>query len=879
MKKTFSKMNITLIALVFVLVACIASVGVLASASGLEVGEAKVELTSYTTIMEVDEEFEFAALVTLADGTTSTDVTWSSSNIDVVDFDESSVGLAYAYEEGSAIITATAEDGAFASIEVTVLDEVIHIEGVEIDPNEVKISPAYTAQLTALILPEDTTEQGVTWKSSNEAVATVDENGLVTAIAEGQAIITVTTNDSSFKATCDVTVVYEDAMLSAESLTLDVRSIGNLVVSIEGHDLEAEEGFTYEWSSSVPEVATPGANSTYSAEIYTWSFGTTIISVTVTDTKAGLEYRASASVLVTEQYFYLTGINGQWSTFGSAEAAEQAGVLLQPVAGHPNVYSQTLSIRAYEGFQIIHSDIDEYWTTKITDYWFSWEGSSEGYIANRDDMFMVTSYGVYTVTLDLNDGMAKVYINMVDVFVTEIQLEVVDGKTVLSSMDDYADIKVTLLPENAQYVDKDIKVRITDSTMAEDTEGESAYVKYTFVDGIIHVTPVSIPNEPVTIYVTVSIDDASNTMQLALSSEDVPVTSIEFSQDIYVLNLNNGGKAWEITVLAYVNNDATVKDVMYSTTDANIIVDPVTGVVSASAFGTYTVTATSVSNPALSATAQVVVYSDAFYLIGVLNSVVVNEWIALDNETWTSLVNSPFENWGLQLVDGYLQFSGEFHFNEGDLFSIVFLGMNPGTWYGAINSNNFVASASTAYATTDSTNVKILADGRYRVSLLLENEGPRFEVELIELDDAVDFSLYLYLMRAGDAWLGDKSSVDNALASSAQIDFKGEEMVVTLTYDFSEMLPSWPVFQFLTATGTEGGFADATWYGDYSKDVAISGNMWGNEAGKFWNGGSGCQFWYVGSDLSNLPTVEFTVTFNAAGIITAIALNAPSTAA
>ncbi|GHT21701.1 hypothetical protein AGMMS4957_10830 [Bacteroidia bacterium] len=77
---------------------------------------------------------------------------------------------------------------------------------VSLDKNSAALSVGDTEQLTASILPTNATNQQVTWNSSNTSVATVSENGLVTALAAGTASITVTTADGSFTATCKVTV-------------------------------------------------------------------------------------------------------------------------------------------------------------------------------------------------------------------------------------------------------------------------------------------------------------------------------------------------------------------------------------------------------------------------------------------------------------------------------------------------------------------------------------------------------------------------------------------------------------------------------------------------------------------------------------------------
>ena len=63
-----------------------------------------------------------------------------------------------------------------------------------------------TFQLTATVLPEDASYQTVKWYSSDEEVATVDENGLVTAKKAGTVTITVITDDKKLTAQCELTV-------------------------------------------------------------------------------------------------------------------------------------------------------------------------------------------------------------------------------------------------------------------------------------------------------------------------------------------------------------------------------------------------------------------------------------------------------------------------------------------------------------------------------------------------------------------------------------------------------------------------------------------------------------------------------------------------
>ncbi|MBQ9950391.1 MAG: Ig-like domain-containing protein [Clostridia bacterium] len=74
------------------------------------------------------------------------------------------------------------------------------------DKTEAALKVGETVQLTATVAPEDATNKELVWTTSDEAVATVSETGLVTAVAAGTATITVTTVDGEFTATCTITV-------------------------------------------------------------------------------------------------------------------------------------------------------------------------------------------------------------------------------------------------------------------------------------------------------------------------------------------------------------------------------------------------------------------------------------------------------------------------------------------------------------------------------------------------------------------------------------------------------------------------------------------------------------------------------------------------
>jgi hypothetical protein len=83
---------------------------------------------------------------------------------------------------------------------------VIAVTGVELNETEVTLIVGESIELTATVLPENATNKNIIWASSDEEVASVSPDGTVTALSEGTATITVTTEDGGFTAQCEVTV-------------------------------------------------------------------------------------------------------------------------------------------------------------------------------------------------------------------------------------------------------------------------------------------------------------------------------------------------------------------------------------------------------------------------------------------------------------------------------------------------------------------------------------------------------------------------------------------------------------------------------------------------------------------------------------------------
>ena len=104
----------------------------------------------------------------------------------------------------------------------------VAVTGVTLSHSELTVDRNGTAQLTAAVEPANATNQKVTWRSGAPAVATVDRSGLVTGIAEGTALITVTTDDGAFMAKCTVTVTDVNKPAQAEDGYYEIATAGQL---------------------------------------------------------------------------------------------------------------------------------------------------------------------------------------------------------------------------------------------------------------------------------------------------------------------------------------------------------------------------------------------------------------------------------------------------------------------------------------------------------------------------------------------------------------------------------------------------------------------------------------------------------------------------
>ncbi len=162
------------------------------------------------------ESITLTATIAPEDATDKT-VSWVSSDEEIAKVD--SEGKVSAIAPGTADITVTTTDGEKKAVfALTVVAKVVPVESIAIDKETLELVEGDSATLTATVSPDNASDKTYAWTSSNPDVATVAEDGTVTAIAPGNTTITATSNDGGKTASCEVSVAKR--IIHVESVTL-----------------------------------------------------------------------------------------------------------------------------------------------------------------------------------------------------------------------------------------------------------------------------------------------------------------------------------------------------------------------------------------------------------------------------------------------------------------------------------------------------------------------------------------------------------------------------------------------------------------------------------------------------------------------------------
>ncbi len=222
----------------------------------VEIPVQSIELSEKSLSIKESETHKLEAIYTPTD-TTQKNVKWSSSDESIAKISQD--GTITALTRGKTTITATTENGTTASCDVTVTRE---IGSVILDKSSISLDKGESTKITATIPTDTDGDKTISWTTSDSSVATVSNDGTVTAVNRGEAIITATTANGK-KAICAVNVSVKLKSIAFEgnitektfNLGVDQSNEMQLNVIYDPEDADVDKS-TLEWSSSNTSVVT-----------------------------------------------------------------------------------------------------------------------------------------------------------------------------------------------------------------------------------------------------------------------------------------------------------------------------------------------------------------------------------------------------------------------------------------------------------------------------------------------------------------------------------------------------------------------------------------------------------------------------------------------
>ncbi len=187
------------------------------------------------------------------------DVTWTSSAPDIATVSEN--GLVTFLKPGKATIVVKTIDGGISGNLIDTCEFYINnpVTSVDLDYTDITLKMGEEFRLTALVLPEDASDKTVLWSSSDTNVATVNENGMVTAVNSGSATILCKSADSGDTSMCNVTVYQPVTGVTISNESMTVRKGQEFWLNATCQPENAMNKLII-WSSSDTSIATVDKN-------------------------------------------------------------------------------------------------------------------------------------------------------------------------------------------------------------------------------------------------------------------------------------------------------------------------------------------------------------------------------------------------------------------------------------------------------------------------------------------------------------------------------------------------------------------------------------------------------------------------------------------
>ena len=339
-----------------------ASVGGKTATVTVKVTEIFVEVASVSlnkTVLELTEgDSETLIATVLPQNATDKTISWITSDSSVAAIEN---GVVTALKGGSAVITATAGNKS-ASVTVNVETRYVPVEDIVLDRQLIEMVEDESVTVNASVYPENATDKTVKWESSDESVVSV-ENGVVTALRPGSAVITATAGAVSAVCRVEISERYypvSAVVLSESAITVRCEQSETLIAVIYPENASDK---TLRWESSDESVV-----SVENGVVTGISTGSAVITVYAADGKS-----AECAVTVLEKYVPVEKITLSRSTLSIKGGA---------------VRMLTASISP----------------ANATDKTVRWESSDEGVVSVENGVVTALKPGSATVTAYAADG-------------------------------------------------------------------------------------------------------------------------------------------------------------------------------------------------------------------------------------------------------------------------------------------------------------------------------------------------------------------------------------------------------------------------------------------------------------------------------------------
>lgn len=468
-------------------------------------------------------------------------VTWTSSDENIATV---TGGIVTGVAVGTVTITATSTKDNTKSDTYSIEVKPIKVTGITVAPATQSLSVGGTVQLSATVSPANATDKTYEWSSDDATVATVDADGLVTALKIGTCTIKATAKDgSTVVGSCAITVAATQVTsisVLPESATIKVGATQQLTASVLPNDATDK---TYTWSSTATDVATVSADGL------------------VTAIKAG-----SATI--------------------KATANDGSGVVGECAVTVENIMPTDITMATSLGFTVgddAKTLTPTFTPANTTDQTVTWTSSDDAVATVINGVVTPIGEGTCTVTATSNaDNSVKAVCN-VSVVASTVAVESV---SLPATQDVYfgktATLTATVTPDDA--TNKAVSWKSSDAeTVSVDANG------------------VVTGNKIGSATITVTTEDGGKTATCVVTVSHKHIESIDISQSTLALTLASA--ATQLTA-TYSPDDATDTELTWTVDKPEIATVSSTGVVTPVAEGTAIVT---VANGSVSATCTVTV--------------------------------------------------------------------------------------------------------------------------------------------------------------------------------------------------------------------------------------------------------------------------------